>query len=141
MLRQLQKLCQDIFSALKAQIIYHDIKLLVTTTLVSEQIPWPLKENLNVWKSIFEFIIFQTVRSLEPIPVSNLHFLFVKMSKQQILVPNLNEIMAEYGENTEVTVADIVKKVPEKELQKEMGREEVEEDKRRKMKRRENEEE
>ena len=37
--------------------------------------------------------------------------------------------MAEYEENTEEAVVDYVKKVPEKELQKEMGEDEVEEKK------------
>ena len=43
-----------------------------------------------------------------------------------MLVPNMNEIMVEYGENTKETMADTIKKVPEKEYQKEMGEEEVE---------------
>ena len=55
------------------------------------------------------------------------------MYEQQILVPNLNEIMTKYGENTKETV--VVEKVHEKELQKKMGEEEVEVGKERKRKR------
>ena len=43
-----------------------------------------------------------------------------------MLVPNLNEIMVEYGENTEEIMANIIEKVPKKEHQKEMDEEEVE---------------
>ena len=57
-----------------------------------------------------------------------------------MLVPNLNGIMAKYGENTEKIVVDTIEKVTVKELHKEMGKEEVEVGKERKMKRRKNEE-
>ena len=43
------------------------------------------------------------------------------MSKQRMLVPNLNVIMAEYKEETEEAVAKSVEKLPMEESQKKNG--------------------
>ena len=58
------------------------------------------------------------------------------MFEQQLLVPNLNEIMEEFRAKTEETVAESVEKFPMEECQKKNGgEEEVEVGKERKKKR------
>ena len=83
-----------------------------------------------------KFISFPLIRRPRFLSLSQTSILFfVRMSKQQILVPKLDEIMAGIRDEIEETMAEIFEKVPEKELQKEMGKEEVEVWKERKRKR------
>ena len=86
----------------------------------------PLKDNLKRLNSNFEVHHFPPITkpraifpSLNPSssPLS-------RISKQQMLVPNLDEIMAEIRVDSEETMVELVKKVAEKELQRKSGEKE-----------------